>query len=81
MAKLCYVPKTQDDCAAPIPYITLAEAEIGKKYKVWLNRSSKEYDAEVSKRDKTHTYLKHGNGEAALPNNISIELIALRPNE
>jgi len=62
-------------------WITLAAAVVGEKYTVNICQSGKYYKAEVSRRDKTHTYLKHKHGETALPNNITIDLLALKPHE
>lgn len=58
--------------------IPLAGGVVGQEYTVIICGSSKEYTATVRYRSSTHTHLKHGGGETALPNNIGIELIALR---
>lgn len=62
-------------------WVRLEAAEVGQKVTVKICESDKYYKAEISSRDKTHTYLKHKHGETALPTNISIDLIAIKPNE
>lgn len=54
-------------------WLTTAQVEVGEHYRIALG--NKEYDAEVTLRTLTHTYIKHKHGELALPNNTSIDLI------
>lgn len=70
-----------------MPRLSIAEGEVGKSYVVVVCRLEceermcaepcKTYTAEITSRSETHTYLKHANGELALPNDITTDLISL----
>lgn len=59
-------------------FTAVAAAEIGKRYMARAAYSNY-YEVLAVRRDKTHTYFKHKNGEAALPTDISKELFHLKP--
>lgn len=59
----------------------LADTEIGKRYTIQFCQSETFFKTTVESRDKTHTYLKHTHGVTALPTNISIDLVKLKPHE